>query len=1208
MHSNKARKSEVLQQLRIITESVRFAGPPLFEQEGARLDALRKQLNEYVHALHAPGPFEISLFDAISAWQGLPHALAAASISLSSIQPSVLLASFSDKAAQVQAAAVACGTISGHPLSPVQAYEWTRNLQQQTEKDIQKIQEQIAELHASQNSLLASLGLETFQPKIYEQWKAIGEWISVWLKVPAFPVSLWQANDALNTWQRVSELSETGLQRDAARQQIRNLYNDAALTLPAKDMLALWEQASQQWFLPRWLTHRKIKSQLNACCQHEKTEHAQITEHLKEIIHFQHLQQQIEKEAHWLSPLIGIAWKSGEPHWGEMMAATQVLQRTWRHAGTLMQDPQAFRIWRDRMGVMLDDGVSSYIEMHRSRWESASGLLQLLDKNIQTLWNSLQWKVIANKTHESWIDVTIRQMQQVLDNLDGLRDWCLYRKESHALQELGLHEAIEQLENGALAPADFNLSVQKGIFQAVADFQMDNLPALQQFSSALYTDSIQRFDALLTQFQSLSQQQIKATVGSLIPNLVQEAAKGSEVAILKKAIGNNGRGISIRQLFEQISNLLPRLAPCMLMSPISVAQYLSLSLEPFDLVIFDEASQMPTSEAIGTLARGKSVVVVGDPKQMPPTSFFTSQQFDEDNAEKEDMESILDDCLALPMPGRHLLWHYRSRHESLIAFSNAKYYENKLLTFPSADDIATKVSLVPVEGFYDRSEARHNRAEAEAVVGEVLHRLRNQATRKRSMGIVTFSSVQQQLIQNLMDEAFTKYPELEAMALEAEEPMFIKNLENVQGDERDVILFSIGYGPDKEGKVYMNFGPINREGGWRRLNVAVSRARYEMKVFSTLKASHIDLSRTSSEGVAGLRAFLEYAEKGRIALPISSTVKREEPGELEKELADCLRSLGYDVHLSLGTSGFKIDIAVVHPERPGTYALAVLIDGQRMVKIGSARDRFIGKIQVLRQLGWSVHRVWSAAWWIDRKKVIREIEAAIKMSLSTNIEPVVQKSFLPDAGVLQKDVTGIKPLPLEMQVQSPVNKTIYTMGSLPAVTTFSISEFLEPRHAALIGGQIKKVIEKESPITRKLLFQRVLLAWNISRLGTRIEAHLDGICRGLPISLVAIGKQEIMVPTGFNWKDFTQYRVPDENVPETRRSADEIPIPEIANAMREILQHQISLSEDDLNRETTRKLGFARSGPVVEAAMKNGFNYAIENKLMEERNGRWIAK
>ena len=233
----------------------------------------------------------------------------------------------------------------------------------------------------------------------------------------------------------------------------------------------------------------------------------------------------------------------------------------------------------------------------------------------------------------------------------------------------------------------------------------------------------------------------------------------------------------------------------------------------FDLVIFDEASQIPTNEAVGAIARGKTVVIVGDTKQMPPTTFFTSNKTTEEEFDVDDMESILEDCQALKMPSLLLSWHYRSKHESLISFSNNEYYENKLHTFPAIDDQERRVIYVPVKGTYLKGGSRSNKNEAMAIVNEIERRLSDEKLRKLSIGVISFNVQQQYLIEDLLETRMEKNKQLKAWAEESDEPIFIKNLENVQGDERDIILFSIGYGPDKDGKVSMNFGPLNLTGG-----------------------------------------------------------------------------------------------------------------------------------------------------------------------------------------------------------------------------------------------------------------------------------------------------------------------------------------------------------------------------------------------------------
>ena len=453
-----------------------------------------------------------------------------------------------------------------------------------------------------------------------------------------------------------------------------------------------------------------------------------------------------------------------------------------------------------------------------------------------------------------------------LAHKDEWREWHQWSSQREQLIANGWLAAVEYIEAGHSGEATAN-AVARALYKEWALQMIDADEELRRFSGLVFEDVIARYRQLTEHFQELTKKELYCRLAARVPSITIEAATGSEVNILKRNIANGGRGTSIRHVIDQIPNLLPKLCPCMLMSPISVAQFIDPNQPKFDLVIFDEASQMPTSEAVGAIGRGKALIVVGDNKQMPPTSFFATQQVDDEDAAIDDLDSILDDCQALSMPDHYLAFHYRSKHESLIAFSNQEYYDGRLFTFPSADDRLRKVSLVKVEGVYDKGGKRSNRAEAEAVVAEVMRRLADPELSKRSIGVVSFSIVQQNLIEDVLMEELAKKPELEALALQSEEPIFIKNLENVQGDERDVILFSVGYGPDKDGNVSMNFGPLNNRGGERRLNVAVSRARYEMMVFSTLRAEQIDLRRSQALGVEGLQKFLKYAETGTLSPP-----------------------------------------------------------------------------------------------------------------------------------------------------------------------------------------------------------------------------------------------------------------------------------------------------------------------------------------------------
>lgn len=494
------------------------------------------------------------------------------------------------------------------------------------------------------------------------------------------------------------------------------------------------------------------------------------------------------------------------------------------------------------------------------------------------------------------------------------------------------------------------------------------------------------------------------------------------------------------------------------------------------------------------------------------------------------------------------------------------------------------------------------------VIGEKLELGRRQIWERKLLDLTLRNSllnlrVTQHSLQ-LMDEAFDRQPQLEAWALQAEEPLFIKNLENVQGDERDVILFSVGYGPDKDGKVYMNFGPINREGGWRRLNVAVSRARYEMKVFSSLRAAHLQLARSSGEGVAGLRAFLEYAEKGKVVLqpPPALVWPKDAVGSA---IAAIIEAAGYRVNAMVGASGFKVDLAVVNPNKPGFYCLGILLDGPRLAAMPAARDRFVGKVQVLRQLGWAIYRVWLADWWLRKNEITGEILAAIEQALSRADSP---------EQILETTTEPAEPTLLQVQWQpQPASQPVawlhsekYVPCHLPPVKNLLPAQFFDAAHEQLIAGQLRRIITQEAPLVQRLLFQKVLEAWGISRMGNRLHAHMANVLKALEVVVTEIEEQTIIAMPGFDTSTYRSYRLPDAAEGAYRRAADELPVPEVANAITELIGQHISMPTEVVLREAARLFGFARGGTQVDKLMLKAMKYAQQQGRIKEKNGSWI--
>lgn len=384
------------------------------------------------------------------------------------------------------------------------------------------------------------------------------------------------------------------------------------------------------------------------------------------------------------------------------------------------------------------------------------------------------------------------------------------------------------------------------------------------------------------------------------------------------------------------------------------------------------------------------------------------------------MESILDECLAAGLYNHSLSWHYRSRHESLITFSNHRYYDSNLITFPASETKQSAVQWCKVEGVYSKGKGRHNQAEAEAIVAETVKRLTDKAfvASGKSIGIITFNTEQQKLIDDLLDRARQQHPEIELFfQSEREEPVVVKNLETVQGDERDLIMLGIGYGPTEPGAstMSMNFGPLNREGGWRRLNVAVTRARQEMMVFSSFEPSLIDLNRTSARAVADLKHFIGFAQRGPMAL--AQAVRGSVGGydsPFEEAVANGLRNKGWQVVSQIGVSRFRIDLGIVHPDKPGDYLVGIECDGATYHSAATARDRDKVRSAILQGLGWKLLRLWSTEWWVDKAGALERLDNAINQLLedSRAADVVVPEEEVPelnesDSAVGEQHVTAV---------------------------------------------------------------------------------------------------------------------------------------------------------------------------------------------------------
>lgn len=779
-----------------------------------------------------------------------------------------------------------------------------------------------------------------------------------------------------------------------------------------------------------------------------------------------------------------------------------------------------------------------------------------------------------------------------------LHAWCAWRKVRDQALSFGLVSLVAGIENGAVTSGNVRRAFETNYSRWWLNAVVDDEFVIRTFVSAEHEKRIRDFRALEAQFTDLTRAWVRASLCADLPKQ-DTVTRNSEWGILRHEMNKKKRHMPLRELMTSIPTALVKLTPCLLMSPLSIAQYLTADATTFDVVVFDEASQIPVWDAVGAIARGKQVVMVGDPKQLPPTNFFDRAESSLDDEDVEgDLESILDECLGANLPTMNLAWHYRSRHESLIAFSNHRYYGGSLVTFPSPVTEDHAVSFHYIKGVYEKGGARINKPEAKALVADLVGRLKSPGFResKFTIGVVTFNTEQQSLIEDLLDEERRNDPSIEPYFSEVElEPVFVKNLESVQGDERDIMYFSITYGPDLTGAVSMNFGPMNREGGERRLNVAITRARQELRVFSSLKSEQMDLARTQAIGIRDLKHFLEFAERGPRALAEStrgSLGDFESP--FEEAVASALSRKGWELQTQVGASAFRIDLAVVHPDARGTYLTGIECDGATYHRSATARDRDMLREQVLRGLGWEILRVWSTDWWIDQAGTLEKLDVKLHALLEKNRVKRADESEREAtrlaaeaaiAKVMKEKTSADQPKPDSTGVQNAVQgelghgqgisggdevfeaaaietyaKNLTSVSVQPAVEfieadpsaaveAVNADAFFDHIYDAILVKMIAHVVEVEGPVLDAVIARRIARTHGWQRTGSRIQARVAALASKTHHTT----KEDVGT---FYWATGRGPEVPvsfRRTTDESARTVDEICMPELITLAREVL-------------------------------------------------------
>ncbi|PPT84080.1 DNA helicase [Xanthomonas arboricola pv. zantedeschiae] len=827
-----------------------------------------------------------------------------------------------------------------------------------------------------------------------------------------------------------------------------------------------------------------------------------------------------------------------------------------------------------------------------------------LSSDLLDLLVSLQFEGSADVSrdpNQAPLSVLATQLARWRADPEGLRAWGAYLAIANDARKKGLGSIVDELSQGAMDPSDAKGTFELAYYEAVLQTMVQRDRSLANFDGQRQSQVVASFAQLDLERMNLARWQVVKTHHSQIPR--QGGATGPTAVLMGEMARKKGHK-PIRQLMQQCAPAIQALKPVFMMSPLSVAQFLPPGALDFDMLVIDEASQVQPIDALGAIARAKQLVIVGDERQLPPTRFFAKAMGDgadtdkdEDGAQAADVESILGLCRARGLPERMLRWHYRSRHQSLIAVSNSQFYNNRLFIVPSPYNSEAGVGLrfhhLP-EAVYDRGNTRTNPKEAKAVAQAAL--LHAQTTPQLSLGIATFSTQQRRAIVDELEVLRRQHPETEGFfAGHPSEPFFVKSLENIQGDERDVIFISIGYGRDSLGQVTMNFGPVSKDGGERRLNVLISRAKSRCEVFSSISDEDIDPERGKGKGTLALKLFLHYARTGRLNTAVEARDVKH--SVFEQEVAAALRSRGYDLHTDVGIAGFFVDIAVSDPQRPGRYVLGIECDGQSYRDAKSARDRDRLRESVLKDKGWQVYRIWSSDWFHRPEAELERLIAAIE---AAKAEP---NSFDNEASPVRRAV----PVEFESVERGEfVEIGLVGVESLAAADTYVEAKFAVPSAqfelhmctAGMMAQLVTQIVDVEGPIHKSEVVTRLRTLWGLQRAGSRIQQAVDeGIALAASQGTVGLVDGAFLIVQGREVKVRDRSQVSSLSL----RRPELLPPGEVDVAVVGIVKENLGAKPEELVHYASRKLGYRSTSPQLRRLILDRCEALVEKGLLAQK-------
>lgn len=1170
LHSNRSNKRHVLDELK----ATRDLGRPKVEQRDeiiSQLESRRDALNKHaslMHEAHSPS--------GLSPYAVLGHLIGLSEVKLTGLP--VLLDSAEtwsgeefrlqrERVREFVEKATKVGDAKHHPWRGVghetvlrlDADEWIARASQ--------LRPLIDDLVAQAALLGAQLGLQ--QARTLNELEAQVDTCRQFASAPpldrvAIANTVWASG-----LRSLGQIVETGgrseiLRRSAAQKFVESAWQED-MTGHRREIAARGESMFR--VLSGTYRHaiRSVKAHLKAPLPKEYKDRIAL---LDELIESQNLRKRVAGDEGDGVAAFGVFWKGEASDWEQLAAVVR-----WM-SGANGQG-------RDDAVVALYSQVSAPQECVAAATAAASLMTQVRDAAgsvVQSYALNLEEAFSAKSLGDLRLSELAERVDLWQSDPDSLYAWVQYFSQRQVLFRNNLGELAKQFEQRNIAIEQLCVVFERAYYERVLRGINQTVPVLSTFDG-------QRHGNLIETFRTLDKRRIELARAEAALCHYEAIPRGTAgigpMGILNGEIARRRGHMPLRKLFKHAGSAVQAIKPVFMMSPLSVAQFLEPGAVGFDLLVVDEASQIEPVDALGAIARCRQLVVVGDERQLPPTRFFSRMTSDETDADDDevqaagarDVESVLSLCIAKGVPQMMLRWHYRSRHQSLIAVSNQQFYENRLYIVPSPhtglSGLGLRFNHVPA-GVFDTGGTRVNREEAKVVASAVIRHAQTSA--HQSLGIAAFSLQQKLAIQEEVEVLRRSHPQTEGFfAAHPNEPFFVKNLENVQGDERDVIFISVAYARNASGYLPMKFGPVGAEGGERRLNVLISRAKLRCEVFSSITADDIDLERAKGKGVAALKVFLGFAATGRLSL--ANTMPSETAFLVEREVQRALEKSGFTVHPQMGIAGFFIDLAVADAEDQGRYLLGIELDGESYSRARCARDRDRLRQSVLEDHGWILHRVWVNDWFrqpkVELEKIIQAIDAARSELEARQVRERVSTKSAVQISFVDREHDTLVQLAAMATAAEPYQEAFVSVPKELELHSVPVTR---------LAHITRQVIESEGPVHFDEVVVRIRSLWGLQRAGNRIRDALQSA------EALLLAEKSVVRLGSFLDLPGRAIRVRNraEVASNTLRKPEFLPPAEVCEAIRAVLRENLGGQRDEIPSATAKLLGFS----VVSAQLR----------------------